>query len=58
MNEKQGAVLREPAVAPRSPRPRGGGGEGAISSVAEAPTEYVDRLDRFIEAGDKYPKGS
>ncbi|MCP4604179.1 MAG: toxin-antitoxin system HicB family antitoxin [Proteobacteria bacterium] len=29
-----------------------------ISSVAEAPAEYVDLLDRFIKAGGKYPKPS
>ena len=29
-----------------------------ISSVAEASTEYVGQLDRFIKAGGKYPKPS
>jgi hypothetical protein len=29
-----------------------------ISRVAEAPAEYVDSIDRFIEAGGRYPKPS
>ncbi len=29
-----------------------------VSRVAEAPAEYVDMLDRFMESGGKYPKPS